>query len=308
MTEFKNEFSWSPARRRRFNDCKRRYYYHHYGSWGGWEDDAGEQTKLIYRLKNMSNIPMFAGKVVHDTISSVLDELKAGMIVEQEKAEEKVVKSFKQGWGQSKREEWRGSPKWKTNLFEHYYDEVPSQDELKDVGDKLVKCIDGFYASESFAYIKSIPSVDWICKEELASFDFEGTKVFVSLDFAARHGQRVYIYDWKTGKQVYEDEIQLAVYAIYAIEEWGIDLSNLRLFDVYLQKRMPVKVKVNEPTIEETMRVMRESIAEMKATLDHPEENVASLDNFPMIENGTVCNRCQFKGICYPDSWKDLTT
>lgn len=306
MTDLKNEFSWSPSRRWRFDTCKRKYYYHHYGSWGGWEDDADESVKELYRLKNMANIPRFIGEVVHKAISEILDQLKSGKLLEQENAEKMAVQSFKKGWSQSKKGEWKKSPKKKTNLFEHYYGEIPSQDELKEVGDKLVQSIKGFYESESLAFIKTLPSIDWICKEELASFEFDGTTIYVKLDFAVRHGERVYVYDWKTGKKVFEDEIQLAVYSIYALESWGIDLENLRLFDVYVTKRMPVKIKVNQPSINETKVIMRQSIAEMKSLLDDADENIASFDNFPMIDDTTICTQCQFKAVCYPDSWKEL--
>ena len=306
MTDFKNEFSWSPSRRRRFNTCKRKYYYHHYGSWGGWEGDADESIREIYRLKNMSYIPMFIGQVVHKIVSEILDQLRSGILTPQETAEKMVVQYFKRGWGQSKRGDWMNTPKKNTNLFEHYYDEVPSQEILKEVGDKLVECVKGFYESESLDFIKTLPSIDWVCKEELASFHFEGEKVFVMLDFAVRHGNRIYIYDWKTGKSVYEDEIQLAIYSIYAMEEWGIELDNLRLWDVYLLKRLPVKIKINKPTIDETKAIMQESIAEMKSLLDDVDENVATIENFPMIEDTGICRKCQFKGICYPDSWREL--
>jgi len=306
MNDLKNEFSWSPSRYRKFDICKRKYYYHYYGSWGGWEDDANESTKEIYSLKNMTNIPRFVGEVVHNAINDILDQLRQGNLIEQNTAEKMVVQSFKKGWRESKKGEWKKSPKWNINLYEHYYNEIPSQDELKEVGDKLVKSIKGFYKSESFVFIKTLPLIDWICKEELASFDFEGTKVYVKLDFAARHGDKVYVYDWKTGKKVFEDEIQLAVYSIYALDNWGINLDNLRLFDVYLIKRMPIKVKVNQPSIDETKVIMRESIAEMKSLLDDVDENVVSFDNFPMIDDTTICKVCQFKGVCYQENWRDL--
>ena len=44
----------------------------------------------------------------------------------------------------------------------------------------------------------------------------------------------------------------------------------------------------------------------MKSSLVDDEKNIASIDNFPMIENINICNRCQYKSLCYPENWKNL--
>ena len=284
----------------------RKYYYRHYGGWGGWEFNADDRTKELYRISKMTNVPMFVGMMVHDTINHILEELEAGRIVEQENAKKSVIDKFKRGWSQSKRKEWQEDPKRKANFFEHYYDVALTDEELLEARDKMVESINGFYESESFHFIKQLSKSDWLTREELVSYDFEGTPVFVKLDFAAKHGERVYVYDWKSGKKAFQDDVQLSVYALYAMKRWDITLENLRLFDVYLIKRLPVKLKVNQPMIEETKILMRKSITEMKELLDDQESNVASEDKFPMIDNTSVCAKCEYKGICYPDSWQQL--
>ena len=85
-----------------------------------------------------------------------------------------------------------------------------------------------------------------------------------------------------------------------------MDLGSIRLFDVYLKTNTPLKVRASAKLVEETQQYIEKSIKEMKALLDDPDENVASIDNFPMIENKNFCKHCSFKEICYPDSFKDL--
>ena len=306
MTDFKNKFSWSISQDRTFQTCKRKYYLNRYGSWRGWEKDADETTRKIYILKNQTTIPMLVGDVVHQTISKILDSLKAGKNWDTEFSKTFAVRLFKDGWRQSKNEEWKHDPKRKKNLFEHYYDAIPSQEDLIEVGDSIKNTVENFYSSESFKFIKTSRPVDWLSKEELGEFKIAGETVYCKIDFAVKHEDLVYLYDWKTGKKISEDERQLAVYSLFAVDKWSIKLDSIRLFDVYLKTNTPLKVRASEKLVEETQQYIEKSIKEMKSLLDDPAENTASIDNFPMIENKNICKRCSFKEICYPDNFKKL--
>lgn len=301
-----NEFSWSYSRHRTFSTCKREYYYRYYGSWGGWEYYADELTQRLYRLKNMITLPMLVGDVVHRMISVALESLKEGHEIPSERVEADVIDEFKKAWRQSKKREWKTAPKRKVNLFEHYYGGNPTEQELLELRDTMIDSIHGFYLSDSYRFIKTLSPREWLTKEELDSYIFQGTKIWVKLDFAARHGERIYLYDWKTGKGVTEDETQLAVYALYAQDKWGIDLKDLRLFDIYLKKQLPVKMKLSKGTVETAKDVILQSINGMVDLLDDQTKNTAKIDSFPMVEDMAVCRRCSFKEVCYPDSWEEL--
>ena len=101
------------------------------------------------------------------------------------------------------------NPKWKTNLFEHYYEKTMSDQELLDIRDLMINSVDGFFASDSYRFIQTMSDTQWLAIEDLDSFEIHGAKLWVKLDFAIRHGDRVYIYDWKTGKVAKENEVQL---------------------------------------------------------------------------------------------------
>ena len=85
-----------------------------------------------------------------------------------------------------------------------------------------------------------------------------------------------------------------------------MELDSIRLFDVYLKTNTPLKVRVSSKLVEETQQYIEKSIKEMKALLDDPIENIASIDKFPKIENKNICKHCSFKEICYPDIFRDL--
>lgn len=249
---------------------------------------------------------MLAGSLVHTMISVILEGLKDRHEMPVGTAEAETIKLFKEAWRESKSGNWKTSRKRTTNLFEHYYEESLTDEQLLEIRNTMVESIQGFYQSDSFAFIKTLSRSQWLSKEELDAFDFHGTKIWVKLDFVARHGERVYLYDWKTGRVVSEDETQLAVYGLYAFSKWGVELEDLRLLDIYLKKQLPVILKLNEPLLSKAESVIRDSIEEMKGLLVHDSENRANIDDFPMIDETKVCRRCFFKEICYPDDWREL--
>ena len=245
---------------------------------------------------------MLAGSIVNDEVEKTLKTLRYGRNADQEKSKENVIKIFKQSWSQSKNKEWEDNPKWKTNLFEHYYDQKPSDQQLLDIRDLMINSIDGFFASDSYRFIQTMSDSQWLAIEDLDFFEMYRAKLWVKLDFAIRHGDRVYIYDWKTGKVVKENEIQLAVYAIYAKQKWDIDLKLIRLFDVYLNQQIPVKVKPTDRLINSANAFIESSIADMRELLTDKENNKTEIDSFPMASedrDSYPCSYCKFQTICY---------
>ena len=300
--EFKNQFSWSFSRHSAFKACQRKYYYSYYGSWGGWNKDAEDLNKKLYMLNKMTSLPMLAGSIVHDEVERTLKALRYGRSADQEKSKKNVIKNFKQSWAQSKNKEWEDSPKWKTNLFEHYYDQKPSDEKLLEIRDLMINSVDGFFASDSYRFIQTMSDTQWLAIEDLDFFEMYDAKLWVKLDFAIRHGERVYIYDWKTGRVVKENEVQLAVYAIYAKQKWDIDLKLIRLFDVYLNQQIPVKVKPTDRLIDSAMGFINDSIKDMKDLLTDKENNKAELELFPMVSEDREsypCSYCSFQTVCY---------
>ncbi len=305
MTDFKNEFTWSFSRHRTFTTCKRKYYYNYYGYWGGWDENAKEDVKKIYMLKNMTSLPMVAGSLVHNEVERILKSVRNGWKLSPDESESNIIAAFKRSWAQSKNKDWMKNSKHNTNLFEHYYKQKISDDKLFEIRDIMVDSIKGFYDSDSLSFIKTLAASEWLSIEDLDSFEMDGTKIWVKLDFAARHGERAYIYDWKTGKEVKEDENQLAVYTLYAMEKWEVEMKQVRLFDVYLLKHIPVKVKPTITLINNVQQIIKQSIEGMNSLLDDIEENEASIDNFPKVNDASVerwpCSYCNFKEVCFAD-------
>jgi hypothetical protein len=250
----------------------------------------------------MSSLPMLAGTIVHDEVERTLKAVRYGRNADIVKSKENVIKVFKQSWAQSKNKDWKDNPKWKTNLFEHFYDQKPTDQALLDIRDLMLNSMDGFFASDSYRFIQTMSDSQWLAIEELDSFEVHGAKLWVKLDFAIRHGERVYIYDWKTGRVAKENEVQLAIYALYAQQKWDIDLKLIRLFDVYLNQQLPVKVKPTNRLIDSAKVFIEKSIDSMKESLTDVENNKTEIDLFPMVgedRESYPCSYCSFQTVCF---------
>ncbi|MDI6809007.1 MAG: PD-(D/E)XK nuclease family protein [Candidatus Eisenbacteria bacterium] len=331
MARLVNEFSWSFSRAKVFEDCKRKYWFNYYGSWGGWEDSAPLTTKKIYLLKNLKSRWMWSGEVVHRWVRDILSVSRTGRrlvpdeVVERAKEEmrseykesrknvESVIAVFS-GKPESGRSEYAQQGKKKGILLEHFYDPSLPDEKWVEIVDGVERCVRNFFSSPVFGELTQIPDRDWLQIEddrEFPSFSFEGDKVFAKPDCAHRAGDSAMrIIDWKTdrGKRVEGQDskqegperpsVQLGCYALYAMNEWGGIPGKIQVLEQNLFTMERKESLVGEETLDETRRVIRESVRKMKDILSDRESNSAEEEDFPLTENRRLCNYCNFRILC----------
>lgn len=297
--DFKNEFSWSKSRDELFGECKRKYYFNHYGYWGGWDPTAPERIRELYILKNLSTRQIWIGQVVHDIIRYYLIKLKSGEEVTSGHLIFRLKKRLKEDLNCSEAGIYKKFPK-RCGLVEHEYKMLISKEEWDELFKYAEKCIMNFYNSDILKGIKKEDIDKWLFLEDFLSFDFEGTKVYLIIDFAIKNeDNQVVLYDWKTGKERdVEMDVQLACYALYVLQKWNLspDRIIIKKFNVALDKED--EFKVTAQTIEDIKDYIRKSIEAMKNILKDKEKNVAEEDNFQKTIEVKNCLRCNFKKVC----------
>ena len=297
--ELKNEFSWSKSRDDLFNSCKRKYYYDKYGSWNGWKLSVDKRIREIYILKNLSNRYIWIGKTVHEIIKYFLIQLKAGKQLTLSHLIFRLRKKLEEDFEESKSGIYHQFPK-KCGLVEHEYNNSISPNEWEELYKKAEKCIMNFYNSDILNDIKNVDINNWIFLEDFLSFDFEGTKVYLCIDFAIKNDEnKIILYDWKTGKERYvEMDIQLACYALYVMEKFNLKPEEIivKKYNVSLDKED--QFNIDQKTIEEIKIYMRKSIDKMKNILVDKKNNIADEKNFPKTSNIRNCLGCNFKKVC----------
>lgn len=299
MTEFKNEFSWSKSRDGLFRECKRRYYFEKYGFWGGWRYDAPENVKELYMLRNIKPRYIWIGQVVHDIIKNVLSRYKSGNKVDLGYALSILRKRLQEDFSFSNTKSYKKDPK-RGGLFEHEYDMLVSKDDWDELFKRAEDCIINFYNSDTFRHIKSIGPENWTFLEDFLSFDFEGTKIYLKIDFAVKHDDGIILYDWKTGKDREDKNIdmQLACYALFVMQQWELSPEKImtKLFNVAIDKEDTFPI--TQDIINNTKEYIRNSIQEMKSVLKDKENNIADIKDFPKTTDEYKCRTCSFKRVC----------
>lgn len=297
MGIFKNELSWSFSRDKAFRECKRAYYYHYYASWGGWEDAAGDFTKKIYLLKQMKNLAMWRGEIVHSVIEWILKEKIEGRKISYEMAREKARGLLRSGWIESKNREWISGPKNCVNLFEHYYNKSIPKTRTDEVKDKVYGCIKNFYNSEFLKRLESVSHENFLHIEDIESFKYKGLKIYVSPDFAMKDGN-YYLFDWKTGNPSGNDDLQLSCYALFGISKWNVPLTTIKVIPVYLKEKNIKFEPLKNVDIEGVKNYIDESSKDMRNILRDSARNIAEISDFPKTEDTGRCSSCFFQEVC----------
>ncbi len=306
MADLTNEFSWSKSRHEKFVGCRRAYFFAYYGSWGGWEAPAGSGVRELYVLKKLSSRWQWAGSVVHGALKQVLSRAKvAGDLVPLEKALARTRARARAEWAGSREKSYWREPSRIVGLVEHEYGEPVPDADWKRLYEQVVEgSLRAFYGSAVLEEILRTPREDWLLVDELDSWDFEGTKIWVAVDFAYRDRDgRVHLLDWKTGKERGVDHVQVGIYALYARQKWSVPGEGVAGGLVYLVGNGTpggerVTVAADPATLDACQREMRASIQEMRAALADPARNAAREDGFPRLEDRDGCRRCPFRRPC----------
>jgi hypothetical protein len=62
-----------------------------------------------------------------------------------------------------------------------------------------------------------------------------------------------------------------------------------------------LEFELDEPMLQETHAFVEKSVAQLKGLLFDDAANLAELRRFPMINDLSVCRRCQFRELCGRD-------
>jgi len=262
------------------------YYYQYYSSWGGWDIEADNRTRMIYILKQLQNRQMWAGTKVHECIENVIKEIQEGSKkTDTSKKIEETLDLMRKEFVSSKNKKYLKNPK-SCALFEHEYGLEVSDEEWQYNADNVVECLKQFFNSDVYEEISQLSNNQWLELEKFPFFYLEEFKIYAVLDFAFRRNEEIIIFDWKTGNENPEkDKFQLACYGLFSIHKWNIESAKVKLVDFYLSKDNQNEFSLEDFKIDEIQDRIMNSIYEMIDLLDNAQGNIATEDRFPFTDN-----------------------
>lgn len=298
--ELKNDFSWSKSRDDVFRTCLRRYYYNYYAFWNGWSQDAPEATRTIYVLKQLRSRQMWAGEKVHKAIERNLRGLRQAHTVRPLKTViDDVLAEMRSDFRSSRDRLYWTRPK-STALFEHEYGLDIPDEEWRATADSVEQCLRNFYRSTFLSELEALRTDQWLETEEFSSFSMDDIKVWAVMDCSYRTPESITIIDWKTGRsEVGASLTQLACYALYAIDTWGGMPEDIRVIEYNLFLDASHEYAMDQNTLDNTVRYILASAADMRSFLADPAGNVAGPEErFETTENDEECRWCNYRSIC----------
>lgn len=301
----KNEFSWSYSRAAKYRQCPRAYYYHYYAAWEGWQAEAPAPVRRAYLLKNLTDLSLWGGTLVHDSIKFALARLKAGRPI----AETEVVKRMRSraqaDVEDSRSGRFRQKPNQLTGFQEHYYQTGLPASAWQAAQAQAELYLHTFFNSTLYAGLQRGAAPALLKVEELQSFTLAGTKIWVQMDLAQPAGDKIFVYDWKTGPIEPADlRQQLGIYGLYLRQSWWSEKTvqpALQAVVYALAENKVLTFDLDEALLQETQAQVETSVAQLRGLLLDPETNLAELRRFPMISDLSVCRRCQFRELCGRD-------
>jgi len=308
MGKLENTFSWSFSAAADFDECRRRRYWSKYGMWGGWERNASPDQKKAYQLNKMDNRWGLMGQAAENCVMRVLRQHQAGNPITAEEAFEAVARPFlRQKWTESKRGEWKESPKKFCCLREHYYGTMGDEKAVAEqMSGQIKNCIVNFIE-------KVLPRIGTItCEQELpvktpdmggdpVNITWNKVKMYVIPDYAYRIGNQMHIHDWKAGKIKASHREQLAGYALWAEVKYQVPIEDTFLYVEYLNEGQVLPFQLTTEEFDEKKAQIEASVAEMSEYLvdfDRKNNEPIPRDEWELAADPDSCQMCKFYELC----------
>ena len=307
-----HEFAWSASRASGFAECRRRHYYQYYGGWGGWKASAPAERRTMYQLGKLTRMPMVAGDAVHQSLARYF-RLQPAHTADEAEITDYALEILRRKFRESRDGEWRRSASKHAHLAEHHYNEPMMEDRSavaeygKGFVDRIRTCVHGFFTAPGLAGVREASPKSYVFVEDdqtaFESFDYEGTKIYGSPDFAYRSDDGVvHLYDWKTGKPSRHDAFQLHVYAVYARQRWDVPLEKFAAYDAYLATGEVKPCGITPDSLAEAEQQIENSIDGMRMLHFDADRSLGDPEDFPRIPldapESRACGRCRFRELC----------
>ncbi len=303
MGKIEQTYAWSNSRVKTLRECAWKYHLTYNVSWEGWLSSAPQEKRRAYMLKNMTNLPMWIGSIVHDVIEDIINiGRRTGSWRTLQQAQHDAIQLLRKGWQQSKDKRWQGSPKKNTNLAEHFYQEEIGPDKLASYKQKVLRSLKAFYDMPLFEVMKGLKKEDWLTLEDFQKFQLNtGEEVAVKIDCGFRYKGKVYLLDWKTGRVSDSVIDQLVTYSMYALkQEWANKPEDIVIIPVYLAVYAEIGEQAT-PHLDVTMQHIKRQAGIIRneyPLLKKAFENKDNPSYFAKTDNADSCKRCFFRDIC----------
>jgi hypothetical protein len=296
------KITWSYSRRSTLEKCVRCYYYDYYGSNKRMAKQEVDKETLR-RLKELQNRHERAGKILHLAIGAYFRKKQEGKDWLPDRFTDWARKIFREDVLYSQGQPDGSQPSTgefhPVFLSEFYYRDPRANELCSEVEDKLVNALTTFTTYQQLEPFRMGGYQKDAHIER--SFKLRNTnpcRIEGRIDLAYPAGEEITIVDWKLGVEdgIGDNSLQLATYALWAIDHYHCDPDSLRIYKVHLGSSAIVGFEVN-PSLLSTAHARITQDAERMLMLDRYGQEALVKAFTPCLQPG-VCKLCSYRNVC----------
>ena len=293
--------AWSHSRRSTLEQCSRKYYYTYYGA--SARSAKGEPDKDELRLlKGLANRHERAGSLLHLGIGTYFRRAQRGERVDADGLVAWARTIFLNDRAYSRAHPGGGVPpgtKYPPTLLREYHYAQPDADALCDEADgRLAVALRAFATDERYAEFRAAGSAPGALVEKRLTISGLPCAASGQLDLAYAREGRVTIVDWKTGAGdgSGDDSLQLAVYALWAVEHFGCRPADLRVCKAHLTTGKVVEFRADDGVLADARARIAQDAERMVAVDRYGRDGVAAA--FTPSPRPALCALCAYQRVC----------
>ncbi len=280
---WKGRYGWSISSDKLWQTCRRAFYYRYVASWQS-STEASVRNRL-YQMKDLTPLAALEGRLVHDLVENLIQQPRLGRPLKVAPAQEQyagLVDRYKQMARETIAEAYNGLA-----VQEKYFDLV-----LEDGRRQLVNFVKIIWPN--------VADLEYLSHEQFENFVVGGVKVNVKVDYVTKSPDgKIVVTDWKTGEERREEnELQMAVYGMWASSKYDVPLDRVMLELAYLRTGDSRPVKLDAEAVAFAKEAILAGSAEVLAA--------DSLEDFPTNPAPNRCIACPFARVC-PDGIQVLS-
>ena len=243
---------------------------------------------------------MWMGEVVHHAIENALKHYQTTREMPTESFLTQITQRMRREFRESRNGIYRDRPGKVLGLAEHEFKREISDEKWAEIHDGARRCFTNFANIIFPRLVKPVPVEKWKLIETMQTFSFEGSMIYVKIDFAFEDSHGILkIVDWKTGKaEDVDNEIQLDCYGLFSKEFFKIPTESIETVECNVNNSRETTRKMIEAKMDFAKHYIRNSIAAMKRVLVNEDKNEAREEDFSYTENEATCRFCNFKPVC----------
>ncbi len=288
----------SYSRRESLDQCTRRYFFQYYGS-------KLENSELLAKaqfLRGVKNRYLRTGELVHLVIGTYFKKVKQGKQVVADGLTKWAGELFRQDQMYSAHIRNGGqaaSQPYPPVILDEILNERTGHDRLLvQAEEQMVNSLEQFFKSSTFSDFRVLgASAGSHIERKFSLGGFPG-RVSGKVDLAAPSEQGATVIDWKIGSASDggAESLQLAMYGMWAMTEFGVRGENVRIAKAYLVSQEVVEFKADQQAFANArVRILQDF---ERMVVLHGYGKAGAIGAFTPNPQQGVCRLCPFRQIC----------